>query len=981
MDDDSGSEADSTDFEREQEGYNSEESVEEINTKFNELLIDKFRLITAFNGGTMSVTTYLINMSRINREMNETEFDRDQVEHNLADKEIELNLLLNTYENKIKQQVQNLSEKEKKDSLKNILSKTEKEAMDNIREALNIVKNKSKVVEEDDEPLPSNRLFEEWDNLSAVEKVKIIQITGLVYPEKTDFKNFKEYEKAQDDFLDNISIFLSSYWRPFEVSEEKELLTLAKKHHEKIPSKDSPYYHSFLNNIAQKYLDYGYTYSTGTTKAKGVYEKVEMKLMKDRVKELMEKQKELPIQLKPDEQLYSEQIKFYHSLLNKLTDDELRSCILNKVSGIELPKNLSPEQRKFYEVLKKYPPPPKFVEQIAKREEVIAGRNLSKRKLEKIFKDIPIVLKRYIKEDNSVVDNVSIKVEKLEDCIFRLTKKSPAEYFTKINDIVFIFEHYPDFKIKFLQGWIGILQLVLFENLLLQKGVIEVYPVSVKGRKTVIQQIIKEIFFSTYDIPRLRLSEILTKVLIKHKAKELERFIFDLAQNNRDYSLKIKQLLQFIKKNGTDIFLPIEELLKRLNQRQIKTEIDYNRLNINEIKALLLQEQYHLQELEKKKQILASKNYTGNYAIFWELPDIISSVQKEQWAALIEKIKQTPLKEGLINELNKLRFYLIKQYKLDFIPGQTEIVKSISSIEEKIKKISSIYLKAQFDEIDRQRKLNPQIQQQQIPQQQVYPLINEFMIGQLVNSIKRKNLNTIRKINIDLLELYDINELNKINHITSVEVYNKIKNYLITELNKYGANFNLINRTETEKIINQINKSASVIEITTSDAAIKQLAAQWPKIWNGENIKDYYGENVFEKLTKINNPFDFYNREAIRKYDSLVKQNIPPTQTVYTRPQALFDGKWYNVEYLDKDWGTGEPLSMIKEELVKNPRTKLFEVVKKTAVRRGKVPFILRTLRTDQEGKTKEVWTEVSQGQITYRSPSFGKAKLKKRLN
>ena len=124
MDDDSGSEADSTDFEREQEGYNSEESVEEINTKFNELLIDKFRLITAFNGGTMSVTTYLINMSRINREMNETEFDRDQVEHNLADKEIELNLLLNTYENKIKQQVQNLSEKEKKDSLKNILSKT-----------------------------------------------------------------------------------------------------------------------------------------------------------------------------------------------------------------------------------------------------------------------------------------------------------------------------------------------------------------------------------------------------------------------------------------------------------------------------------------------------------------------------------------------------------------------------------------------------------------------------------------------------------------------------------------------------------------------------------------------------------------------------------------------------------------------------------------------------------------------------------------
>ena len=975
MSEDSGSEAGSIDFEREQEGYNSEEDfpVEEINNKFNELILDKFRLITAFNGGTMSVNTYLINMSKINREMNETEFDREQVEYNLADKEIELNSILSAYENKIKQQVQNLSEKEKKDALKNILSSEEKNAMDNIRDSLNIIKNKSKVVEEEDEPLPSNRLFEEWDNLSAIEKVKIIQLTGLVYPEKSDFKNDKfpeeAFEKAQDDFLDNINIFLSSYWRPFEYREEKELLALAKKHHEKIPSKGD--LNDFLKYIAQKYLDYGYIYKSGTTKAKGVYEKVEMKLMKDRIKELMEKQKELPIQLKPDEQLYSEQIKFYHSLLNKLTDGELRTCILNKVSGIELPKNLSPEQRKMYDVLKKYPPPPKLVEQIVKSEEVIVGRNLSKRKLEKIFKDIPIVLKRYIKEDNTIVDNVSTKVEKLEDCIFRLTKKSPAEYFTKINDIVFIFEHYPDFKIKFLQGYINIHQLALFENLLLQKGVMKVYPVSVKNRKIVIQQIIKEIFFSTYDIPRLRLSEILTKVLIKHKAKELERFIFDLALNNRDYSSKIKQLLQFIKKNGPDIFLPIEELFKRLNQRQIKIEIDYTRLNVNEIKALLLQEQYNLQELEKKKQILASKNYTGNYAVFWKPPNIISSVQKNQWTALVEKIK-SKTNENLINELNKLRFYLIKQYKLDFIPGQTEINKSISKIEEKIKKIETIYLKLQIDEIDRQRKLNPQTQQQLPQQQQVYPLINEFMIGQLINSIKRKNLNTIRKINIDLLELYDINELNKINSIRDITPYNKIKNYLITELNKYGANFNLINNKEVEKAINKVSELINVpIEITTANAAIKQLTAQWPKTWNGENIKDYYGENVFEKLTKINNPFDFYNREAIRKYDSLIKQNIPQIQTVYTRPQALFDGKWYNVEYLDKDWGSGEPLSMIKEELVKNPRTKLFEVVKKTAVRRGKFPFILRTLRTDQEGKTKEVWTEVSQGQIIYRSPGL----------
>ena len=117
--------------------------------------------------------------------------------------------------------------------------------------------------------------------------------------------------------------------------------------------------------------------------------------------------------------------------------------------------------------------------------------------------------------------------------------------------------------------------------------------------------------------------------------------------------------------------------------------------------------------------------------------------------------------------------------------------------------------------------------------------------------------------------------------------------------------------------------------------------------------------------------------KVIREYDALVRMFTPPEEPIYTRPKTTFDGVVYDVEYLDKDWSTMQPLRHYKHELQKNVRTGQYEVVNKMVEKRGKYPFIKRELQTTQEGKVKEIWTEIPQSAVSY-STRFGKKKVKK---
>jgi len=968
-------EARSEDSNEEREGYaeSISESVEELEDHYNDLLLEKYRLVLSFNNGGIDTKSYHINMARINRDLNETEFNERTVEQNIIEKEINLKGLLDNLESKLKGYV------DTKDAFQQpkLLTSEELQEVKQIKYELDELYNKHRVIEEDDEPLVSNRVLNEWNRLNVKEKVKMELLTGLRYPDVSEFKNKVDFEKAEDTFIDNIGIFMESFWDPYEQSEEKELLTIAKNRKFKVPPKGTKEYADFLEYI-RTLIPYGFVHRTGIRKIGDVYEKVEFKTMKEKLNELQILQKELPIKLTAEEQKYSDKLNEYIILLNKLSEEELRTCISNttllKPTAMPFP-TAEKELLTFAKKLKLEIPPKgtpeysKFLDYIGTKKYYQADlrRDKSKRQLEKALKDVPIGLTRFIKENGEVVDNIVYKIDLLENYIYKITKDNKQAYYSKIKDIIFIFEHYPEFKIKFLQGGIDIIQLALFENVLRQEQETTVYPASVNKRKETIRKILQEIYINTYDIPRFRKSEILTKVILTKRSKELERFIFDSAENKRDYILKLKQITDFIKKRKQDILIiKLEDII--LTKQPKEKIVDYASMDYKQIHTLLLQEQYHLQDLENKKRMIQAKNYNDVYAIFWVPPPIIPPEQRKTWNDLLEKVKTSPKPMIYINDLNKLHFYLIKQYKLDFIPGLPELNKSITQTSEKIEILEQNRVRVEREQMEYYRKNYLSVLQKRYgqlppkiyvkPPTLFYPKVDELIIGELVNLVKR----TLMKADINM-ELYDMNELNNKMTLTKKEghtAYSKIQTYLKSSL---GPELN--NKRFLEKAILKVAEIMEIpIEITSYPNAIKELTKKWKKEFHGEIFMSLYDENVFEKLLTVTSPFDFYN--VLGEYTALLQRFTPPDKPIYTKPRTTFNGQVYDVEFLDKDWGTGQPLKTYKREMVKNPRTQMFEIVDKISVRKGKFPFIKRTLRTEQEGVIKEIWQEIKPGLVRY---------------
>lgn len=969
-------------IERDYQDVESDTGEDGLENLYNDLLNEKLRLFIAFNEGTVNVNDYLFNISRINRNLNEAQYTSREIQQDIIKKETELRTLLDTYEGKIEGQIETLP-KNYDDSLKrNVLSPEELKIINILKYQIDDLMEKSKIFEEDDEPFQSNRLYDEWVTSSDLEKGKIVKFLKRDFPIRENFKNNDEFLNAQDEFLNDANIWFKSYWEPYLEKEKKEIKS-AKKTKKELP---------------------GYIYKTGITKPGGSYEKVDFISEKEKAGLLKKKIEDIPIRLSEEDERYSKQFTLYNKLLGKLDRNHLVSCI----DGTTLfkPSNnvvlMDPEIIPVSLRLKKLSGKPIPLNQL------ITGRQSSKKKLIKSLNsvkipELKILRKENVRKENVIVDNVIDKVDLLENYIFKITKDTPQFYYTKIKDILFIFDHYPEFKIKFLQGAINIYQLALFENLLTQDKIIHIYPVSLEKRKGAIQKIIKTIYIATYNIKRLRKSEILTKYIITKKSKELERFIFDLVKNEREYISKLGDLIDFINENKSKVFsIKPEDLLTKNKIIEDFKDPDYN-----ELRALILQEQYNLQELEKKLRLLKSKNYMDNYVIFWKLPNNVSKEETKQWNDTLKLVNEQLEKQGknenfLLNEKNKIlsinklnnqHFNLIKKYNLEFIPGVEELNKNIQESQEHLNVLNKKRVTFEIEKINNwrnnyknmlERKFGPKSNVPERPLTKIiYPKsnVNELTIGQLVQTVKRKIIKN-EKIH-ELLELYDLNELN---NKTTVKYNNenirtfpketifKIKNYLIVEIEKINSsNFNLINNTSLELAINEVSKLIHIpqIKITTADAAIKYLTDNWPQTWNGEVFLDIYGENVFEKLLKINSPFDFYTNYY--NYSSLVKRFTPPDIPVYTKPRTMFNGVMYDVEYLDKDWGTGQPLNAYKQELQKNPRTGLFEVISKISKRRGKYPFILRNVRTEQEGKTKEIWTEVETGKVKYQVTNFGK--------
>ena len=419
---------------------------------------------------------------------------------------------------------------------------------------------------------------------------------------------------------------------------------------------------------------------------------------------------------------------------------------------------------------------------------------------------------------------------------------------------------------------------------------------------------------------------------------------------------------------------------------------DYDKLTLKQIEQLFLNETMNLDLLNSERIRMEKENQSGIYVINWNPKGVINDDEIIKWEKFKTSILDSNKREFVkILLLNEYRAKLLKKYNINLKYNLAVLSKEINNIIKNIKDLETVKHYKEGEEMNVYRKKYTESLKRQFkqlppaPQSLPYKLKNDIL-NEIIQAYRRKLIVEHQKQPykiLDLLELYDLNELNNTMVINDIKVipiiiYNKIKDYLINELNKL-INFEQLNKKYLFESIQTISQIMNIpITLTTAKNAIIELISKWKPNFNGEILMDFYGENLILKLTNTIDPYKFY--KSIKEYDAMVRKFTPEEERTYTRPKTLFQGKWYDVHYLDKDWGTHQPLKQYKSELQKNGRTGQMEVVNKIVEKKGKYPFILRKLQSTTLGKTLDVWTEISPGLVTY-SSSFGKKKIKVKVN
>jgi len=937
-------------------------SEQDQNVLLSDLINNKINAIFDFINGNIDTIPFKIELATLNKRIAESDFDLEIVDQNILDEQLRLNGILAIYEKVISDKIKELPQEKLQPTGKSgIYSRFSKKDVLGAREMQELIKIRERLVrdepEQSFEPLPSNRLIAEWEGLTDLEKEFFEQIAGNQAPKFEQFlyssNPIADYNRELANFLDTIDIFLSSYWQYYESMEEDDVFGFVYKTG---ITKPGGYYEKVMESITQRNAQEALRLFKQSTRAKDPipltpeqeeFIKRVQKPVKLQIKEIIKLINKLPIQLTNNEKLFIKRIEFIKEKLKTFTKEQLLKCI-NNTKGFKpnyvqksyYPKNLSPESRVLFDKLVNYERPKREQTEITsyrgrKPLPLVQARTSAKQRIAAAFQSVPESLKTFKKQTEQGMETINLIIyftELLENKIYKLTEKTPEEYYAKINDIIFILGHYPDVKEKVLQGVININDLALFERAIMDniKGKVSgVYPSTVRNRQESIKNIFNEIMKTNPKLISKFKNIKLASSISRRKAKELERFVFDVAVSQADYFAKIKYLIDFIRKNDSTVFKPMSELsklfIKTPKQKQQKSYIS---LNDREIQALLSQYQYELQNLEIK----FSKN-----------PEI----GRKEISKINSKIK----------ELENIHVKRVKKRHLDYA-----------------NRYKSMLMK-KYGEFPKELRVS-------IQQPKIYPVIDQEIIKELVNAIKRKQIGN------NLFELYDLNELNKNKMVVYAgklvrsipeNTYLAIKKYILKMLEVQNIlNVDVLNKSNTLSAINQIAKAKNLnFEITTISAAIKYLTENWGTTWNGERLDDTYGENVFKKLLNVGSPFDFYKKFTIKDYDTLVNKFTPKKEEIYRKPQAEFDGKWYNVSYVDKNWSTGEPLFVIKEIPIMNNGKPDF--VRQIDIRPGKYPFVLRKLATNQEGVFKDVWTEVPLNKVKYRSIQFGKRKLTKR--
>jgi hypothetical protein len=493
---------------------------------------------------------------------------------------------------------------------------------------------------------------------------------------------------------------------------------------------------------------------------------------------------------------------------------------------------------------------------------------------------------------------------KLENIIYDSSQNNVMRYYSKLENILFILDNYPEIKNGILSGVINLYEFVLFdrdiqgsfENII-GKKVPKINKPSIETRRSILNEIKKSLKKGLSEKERLKYS-ILGDILLNNESKRIELLIFDMAEpdmyaknpiSTSDYVLvanKLKKLLE-VSSFANDIVLNkisneqlitiIQRIKNNINEditnlKQLLKDtrtVRYRKFSIKELNALVSQKQLELQNLNKERSLYS---YNGNKQAENNVKTEITRVTDD-----IEKLQETIMSKIILRY--KVRNALLRKY---------------TTIKERVV---------------------PQKRFSNVTKDLVFEVIQAYKRNLILKDSPNKVLN--------VFELHDLNDLSyKFNRV-SKQVYDYINNALSYKMGNIDQNYYSVKALETISKKLKVDGTPDLVSIINN----------WPEVYKEQNvIVDYYGNDLFLKLYKTNDPFDFYNKWTQQEYDLLVKNYTPAKKEVtkvemvlYNPATRLFgsrayDGYLFKVYRLEKNISTGLPVIMDAVNLVENPR-------------------------------------------------------------
>lgn len=575
-------------------------------------------------------------------------------------------------------------------------------------------------------------------------------------------------------------------------------------------------------------------------------------------------------------------------------------------------------------------------------------------------------------------------VNKLEDLIFS-KKTGIQDYFDKVNNILFILDSYPEFKLQLLSGQINIYQLVNYHSIYTVSNIKKIK--SINNRTESLNKIYNKLF-NSLNFKDFKNSKVLKEVIVRRESKRLELLIFDLS-TELDYNFIVNKFIKLLVYPFSDnlvkglitdeqlviiirnIKLRLFENIIEKSKEELKTTIfSYTKFDISELEALLSSERLKIKELISDKMKQEAINKRGNFILKWMPPkNVVSDYEFNRWNTL--------LKTGDLNQLNNYKDFLMIKYHVVINSEINSIQKEINKTEKKINDIQKERIKKigyAYRVFSKFKKLvnKPKLPVSSIENINEYSQISNRLIYELLQVYKRKLIfeSTKNKNLLNVLELYDLNELKYFLGEVSQEDYTNIRNNLYNNITKLNNNVELLNKYYEEAL----QKILSVLNI--NGTTFEDLISNWPKNYPGNlGITDIYGNDLLYFILR-NPPINFYDQFKKKAYSQLIESvKVNPkeeykVEMVLYNPDTgeigrdVYNGYLFEVYRLEKDLNTGLPVMIqaVKEQF--NERNGKVTIVPVQYEQPGKQCFIKVPIINPIDPNDTFRWKEVKCGLV-----------------